>query len=124
MADGEHQLMSINLMHEDYTNEQPPSSIEYISKEDSNIPQITASLSNNIGHLKSAVVQYACTLYIKNGEQSKMSPLSKPISLYNNDKGYKQDEITNNSVNLSFSYQDSYYDRIKVFRITYVQNGQ
>lgn len=39
MADGQHRLMSINIMHNDYDiNNDPPSNIKYIADTDNNVP--------------------------------------------------------------------------------------
>ena len=70
IADGEHALMSINLMHNDYTGTDhtiPPSSIEYIADIDNNVPQITAAVSNTSGNIKGVVVQYTYVLYKQYG---------------------------------------------------------
>ena len=127
IADGEHRLMSINLMHDDYTGTQAnpiaPSSFEYIADTDNNVPQMTAAISGT-GNIKGVVVQYTYLLYKQYGSQTNVAPLTAPISLYNGDKGFKQNEYTNKSVELSLSYQADTFDKIKVFRIAYIQNGQ
>lgn len=127
IADGEHALMSINLMHNDYTGTDhtiPPYSIEYIADIDNNVPQITAAVSNTSGNIKGVVVQYTYVLYKQYGSQTNTAPLTAPISLYNGDEGFKQNEYTNKSIDLSLNYSSSTFDRIKVFRIAYIQNGQ
>ena len=53
-----------------------------------------------------------------------MSPLTKPISLYNGNKGFKQNERTDKSIDLSLSYSSNSFDKIRIYRIAYVQNGQ
>lgn len=124
IADGKHKLMSINIMHTDYTGTTPPSSIEYIADTDNNVPQITAVLSQQAGNIKGVVVQYAYVLYKQYGAQSNISPLTKPISLYNENRGFKQNEYTNKSISLSLTYSSSSFNRIRIYRIAYIQNGQ
>lgn len=124
IADGEHKLMSINIMHTDYTDTTPPSSIEYITDIDNNVPQITASISDQPGNIKGVVVQYAYVLYKQYGAQSNISPLTKPISLYNGNRGFKQNESTDKSIDLSLSYSSDSFNKIRIYRIAYVQNGQ
>ena len=90
MADGQHRLMSINIMHSDYdTNNDPPSNIKYIADTDNNVPQMTAAISGT-GNIKGVVVQYTYLLYKQYGSQTNVAPLTAPISLYNGDKGFKQ----------------------------------
>lgn len=124
IADGEHKLMSINIMHTDYTGTTPPSSIEYIADTDNNVPQILVGTSSQSGNIKGVVVQYAYVLYKQYGSQSNISPLTRPISLYNGDRGFKQNEYTDKSISLTLEYSSNFFNKIRIYRIAYVQNGQ
>lgn len=111
-------------MHTDYTGTTPPSSIEYITNVDDNVPQITATISSQSGNIKGVVVQYAYVLYKQYGAQSNMSPLTKPISLYDDNRGFKPNERTYKSVDLSLSYSSNSFNKIRIYRIAYVRSGQ
>jgi len=126
IADGEHKLMSINIMHNDYTGTPPtpPSSIEYIADTDNNVPQILVGTSSQSGNIKGVVVQYAYILYKQYGSQSNISPLTRPISLYNGDRGFKQNEYTDKSISLTLEYSSNFFNKIRIYRISYVQDGQ
>lgn len=64
---------------------------------------MTAAISGT-GNIKGVVVQYTYLLYKQYGSQTNVAPLTAPISLYNGDEGFKQNEYTNKSVELSLSY--------------------
>lgn len=95
------------------------------------------------GRLKAGLVQYSYRLYNKNGVATDVSPTTRLIpvvsssSAINNNgilefpvgkdiNGLNQEETSNVGVKLKLKIdsQYDYLDRILVYRITYVQNGQ
>jgi hypothetical protein len=79
------------------------------------------------GSLKPAIVQYAYILYTKYKGQSNVSPSSKPISLYstknNIDEG-TMTGLTDCGVHVTINEcKTGSYDKIKLYRITYYEQG-
>lgn len=123
IADGVHELISLNI-DDAHIGEVYTSMKDLTGYADVPLPQITVTESAG-GHLKPAVVQYAYLLYADGGRQTLVSPLSKAHSLYKNDLQGYYNQTTNKSMQLSLSGVSSdKLNNIKVYRITYVQNGQ
>lgn len=86
------------------------------------------------GQLKASLVQYSYRLYNKNGVSTDISPQTRLIPIVeapNSAKGkdingYQQEEISTNGVKIKIKESDTmnYLNRIMIFRISYVQNGQ
>lgn len=143
IADGIHELMAININGtvNDGTNDVYPYDLsgsghqtsEYndifkqaFTYNASDLPEMSATISDTTGHLLPAMIQYCYRLYIENGPASDISPLTVPLYLYKNYyQGYNQNETTSKAVDLNF-YSTSASDNIyvQIYRITYQQNGQ
>ena len=136
IADGENPLMSINILKELGENEQPSSDIKYLTAYSSLVftkPIFCGLIS---GKLKAGLVEYSYQFYTKHGHQSEISPSTRLIPLHtgnvdlqstNNIAGYEQDAVTDKGVKIRINIPEisAYgYDHIKVYRITYVENGQ
>lgn len=127
IADAEHPLMclNINLGAGDstvYTDFKRISSAQSILLSQ---PSISAVVS---GHLKAGIVQYAYVLYNSNGVQTHLSPLSKAVAInktisgdYND--GYENQKQSQMGLQVSFAV-DNDYEYIRVYRISYLENGQ
>lgn len=79
------------------------------------------------GTLKSGMVQYAYQLYNKHGIATDISPTTNLIPIINKNtlSGYAEGKTTNCGVKLYCgTHQVDLYDKIKIFRIHYLQNGQ
>lgn len=128
IADGKHQLMSVNLIDKKGNYRNYGSDIKDIIS-DTEIPlmPLTVSVSSAQGSVKGPVVQYAYTLYTEGGVETQLSPLSNPLSLYDSSSSGNDGENTNKAVSISIRWYDkvdySSY-KIKIYRISYVQNGQ
>ena len=126
IADGIHNLMSINIMDKGDVQ----TDIKYITNISEDVlEQISVQYDQESGYLLPAIIQYAYVLYNEGGTQSDISPLSKPMSLYEYKdgfatNGFAQDAITGRSLRIALDIPDPEYKKIKVYRITYVQNGQ
>lgn len=98
-----------------------------------NIPEFQEYIS---GKLKPAIVSYSYQLYNKHGISTDVSPACKfiPIGNYkdqnredvNGIKGSLQDKETNLgcSIRIKLSNKENYLNKIRIYRITYQQNGQ
>lgn len=122
IADGENQIRSINIFH----NDGAQTDVKYLG-EYSNISLSAPTIqeSNDAGHIKHHVLQYAYVLYKYGGSSTQSSPLSNIISLYKGNRGYAENEHTSSSVKITIDgISSNYLDRIILYRISYVQNGQ
>lgn len=131
IADGIHEIMSINVYNKTYSvldhselhqEDVFKKAFTYIS----DLPTLTASISDSTGQLKPAMVQYCYRLYLQNGAASDISPLTAPIYLYKNAyQGYDTVENSDKAIDLSITNINTTGDiYIQIYRITYVQNGQ
>ena len=88
------------------------------------------------GNIKAAVVEYSYQFYKKYGQQSEISPSTKLIPLYKGATtakesarilGYLPDEQPDKGVKIKIKWsteQIEPFDRIKVFRVSYIETGQ
>lgn len=88
------------------------------------------------GNIKAAVVEYSYQFYKKHGQQSEISPSTKLIPLFKGETtakesskilGYLPDEQPDKGVKIIIPYDQSTispFDRIKIFRISYIETGQ
>ena len=80
------------------------------------------------GTLKSGMVQYAYQLYNKHGIATDISPTTNLIPIINKNtlSGYAEGKTTNCGVNVGTIYQteNGYFDRVRIYRIHYTENGQ
>ena len=129
IADGIHEIMSINIAQ---VPENPDVDIHaLIGYTNTTLPPLQVDISDSSGQLIPAKVQYAYRLYSKKGPATKLSALSKPLSLYKDlMSGYASTEKTGRAVDITLpdtiysAGSNTYLDYIQIFRITYVENGQ
>lgn len=117
IADGEHELMSLNVAVEDRTYK----SFKQLTGEDTegNHHQQMEIELNTGGKIKSPVFQYAYQLYTPNEKSSDLSPLSEVIRVYNGDYGFSTIENSNAKTTLQIPINDNSYTHIRIFRIEY-----
>ena len=71
------------------------------------------------GQLSPGIVQYAYSLYTDIGTETKISPLSLPITISNIQGGTPQGQDSGRSVELIIEDIDQRFDFIKIFRVKY-----
>lgn len=132
IADGEHYLLTINIM-EKYPIPTTIGLLESIPRVSLDSPKIKAIVS---GSIKNPVVQYAYQVYNKYGQQSEMSPITRLIYLPKDPVNYTLDgksvtgvapeQTTNCGVQLQLpvKYVPGIFDKLKLYRISYNMNGQ
>lgn len=131
IADGEHPLMSINIMN-NYGSDVDITNIQAYSSGLLLPPKFQGWTT---GILKSGMVQYAYMLYQKHGKCTTLSPITKLIQLPADAEaigkaveGQEVDKETTCGVKLQIDIEDprinNYFDHILVYRIHYVTNGQ
>ena len=80
------------------------------------------------GTLKSGMVQYAYQLYNKHGIATDISPTTNLIPIINKNtlSGYAEGKTTNCGVRVGTIYQteNGCFDRVRIYRIHYTENGQ
>ena len=128
IADKKHQLMSINIEHDDYDSlGNPPSDIKYLTTYcDVKLLQAITNISESNGNLKPAVIQYTYRLYKDGGAATKYAPLTKPIFLLKDDgSGFLDGEYTNKAVDIDIQFNDELngLNKIQIYRITYSSYG-
>lgn len=131
IADGESPLMAINLADpKDNGN-----TIENIQAYNNGILLPAKFCGWVPGLLKAGMVQYAYMLYHKHGKTTIMSPITKLIQLPKDStvvgkrvEGQEENKETSCGVKLQINITDSkitdHFDRILVYRIHYLTNGQ
>lgn len=124
IADGIHELMSLNLMTKiQYT------SLDQLSGEDnSNLNPIVWRESKTSGNIECPTIQYCYYLYNDNGRHSDLSPTTEIIRLYDTDQqnsiiGFDSVTNTGKAVDLEITFNDNQYQNIIIFRIEYLLNG-
>jgi len=126
IADGTNPIMTIRL---DKVGQADIDDIKDITiQENWVLRPLKISISDVVGSLKPAKVQYAYTLYNEGTPTTKLSPLSRSLSLYDTStKGYstKEDIESNKAVEIEIP-EDEHPEltRICIYRITYFQSGQ
>lgn len=125
IADGIHQLIPINIA--EIKNPVPDKVSDILAYTNTVLQPLEVNVAQDAsGQLDSAKVQYAYRLYSKNGAVTKLSPLSKVLSLYkDHSSGYAGSSKTGRAVTINMPNDDfeglSY---IQIYRITYKVNGQ
>lgn len=88
------------------------------------------------GNIKASIVEYSYQFYKKHGQQSEISPSTKLIPLYKGAttakesskiSGYLTEETSDKGVKIKITWDEKYtqiFDRIKIFRISYIEAGQ
>lgn len=125
IADGEHPIMQINLLNEDYYKN--IQSIHYLISNHIYPTNKTYLYQQISGQLPASQIQYTYRLYKKNGIFSKLSPLTNKIQVFSNNKnqetGNAKDTKTSKGFKLQVDlrYNDSRvygkFDNIQYFRI-------
>lgn len=124
IADGIHAVICINL-DRDYVGQLQNNTIKDISAY-----QYTSLQSPHVeiidgGQLKSAKVQYAYRLYNVGEPATTISPLSNVCSIYKiYGEGYPSEAVTSKAAKITIPQVDGSFERIQVYRINYVVNGQ
>lgn len=126
LADGIHCIIPIWVDSSHRSTPVPTDINTLVGYQDAFLPAPVASISNNAGHLKPAKVQYIYRLYKRGGAATTLSPVGNILSLYKNDsEGYSDKELTNKAVTIRIYFDNLVgLNRIQLFRITYMYNGQ
>lgn len=125
IADGVHSLMIVNIMKNNGTD-----FANISTKENIMLTQpVVEEVLQNQGDLNYAVVQYAYKLYNQYGISTNISPLSKPELIYTTDNngfisGIPSGESSSVALKIKITPSSSEFERIKIYRIGYVQKGQ
>lgn len=129
IADGEHPIIILNIADDENTNLELDQVLSYPKIKFT--PPIFCGYTQ--GRLKPALVQYSYRLYNKNSISTDVSPTTKLIPIVNTQvetgtfvEGYQEDYTSNVGIKLKFEIDQEYdyLNKILVYRITYVQNGQ
>ena len=105
----------------------PPTTLDSITGyQNAFLDAPVAALSNNTGHLKPAKIQYVYRLYKLGGAATTLSPVGNVLPLYKSTtEGYNDKEITDKAAIITVRLHNIVgLDRIQLFRITYMYNGQ
>lgn len=106
------------------------SSFSSIDKTDNGTFGGFGEITRTNGQLKPAMVQYVYQMYDNHGKSSHVSPLSRPIKLYNSDSNvdsgvmYTENSVTSVGLTVHINEYKGIYEKIKVYRISYQQVGQ
>lgn len=130
IADGEHQLMYININDSRFQNIDNPiegfDNIYAIVEEP--LDALSVKVSESVGTIPPAKVQYAYRYYKLGGAATQLSPLSNILALYKSqNEGYPFDEEHSNKavdITIPDSPSPDWLNRIQIFRIVYRQIGQ
>lgn len=125
IADGVHQVLCVNLARKDYIINDQDNTMQDIFPY-LNVPlqapriQVTTG-----GNLQSARVQYAYRLYNIGEPASTTSPLSNICSIYKStNEGYQPEQNSNKAVRITIPQNEGKFEKLQVYRITYVILGQ
>lgn len=126
LADGEHQIMVVDLFPEPNNI---PTSIEQIESNNNFILYPPKVVGVTYGNLKAGMNQYSYQLYQRYKQTTQVSPLTKIIPIVNNKGGNLYDGVlqgnnTNMGVKLRFNVDNNIYDTVKIFRIHYNKAGE
>lgn len=130
IADGEHQIILINLLSSDQDYYKNIKTIDYAIS--NNIfPKNKASIIKRIsGNIPTSQVQYTYRFYKKHGIKSKLAPLTNKIQVINSSRnkeiGNAQDTQTNIGFVLDIPYskeEGQFFDNIQVYRLVYVKEN-
>ena len=135
IADGEHYLMVINILDDEY-NQKITGDISKIQAYQ--FPNIDPPIFNKLisGNLKPGMVQYSYALYNKNGVSTEISVPTKLIpivysknsnwedgkQIYGDD--YDQEIGIGVNIKINIPIDLEYLQKILIYRIYYTQNGQ
>lgn len=131
LADGKNPLMVFNIMKDNGSDINAVTSYPSVTFK----KPIFCGLIN--GMLKAGLVEYSYQFYTKYGHQSEISPSTKLIPLHTGSiapesnkyvDGYEMDKTTDKGVRIKINkptgVDSAGFTHIRVYRITYVENGQ
>lgn len=123
---GKHDIMYLNIADQNPVDEQFMNDIKgVIDYKSQYLYSPVVEISDSIGELLPARVQYVYRLYKLGGAATNLSPFSKILSLYKDDiSGYNKTDISSNAVSIQIpGIEKRLHDRIQLYRITYNENG-
>lgn len=127
IADGIHSILELNVAkyYENYHADGygAVGSVDELTGYQSTMLDVPAVEDRDGGTIPAGRLQYAYRFYAKTGTATKLSPVSKPLSLYTSTGGYSQNATTNKAVDITIPYY-SKLECVQIFRINYIQNGQ
>lgn len=131
LADGKNPLMVFNIMKDNGSDINAVTSYPSVTFKK---PIFCGLIS---GMLKAGLVEYSYQFYTKYGHQSEISPSTKLIPLHTGSiapesnkcvDGYEMDKTTDKGVRIKINkptdVDSAGFTHIRVYRITYVENGQ
>ena len=126
LADGEHQIMIIDLFPDPNNI---PTKIKQIESNSNFILYPPKVVGITYGNLKAGMNQYSYQLYQRYKHSTQVSPLTKIIPIVNKKgldlyNGAVQGNNTNMGIKLRFGSDYSIYDTIKIFRVHYDKIGE
>lgn len=134
IADGDHQLMIINLMDDEYNSRITGNTDAIISNR--LYPDNKIQINNVIsGRLPTCQVQYTYRLYKKYGVFSKLAPLTNKIQIIDRNRNKEEGcaQNTKTSIGLSLTIPnvrittmpvDHVFDHVQVYRLMYKNVGE
>ena len=134
IADGDHQLMIINLMDDEYNSRITGNTDAIISNR--LYPDNKVQINNVIsGRLPTCQVQYTYRLYKKYGVFSKLAPLTNKIQIIDRNRNKEEGcaQNTKTSIGLSLTIPnirittmpvDHVFDHVQVYRLMYKNVGE
>lgn len=128
-ADGVNQLRFFNIRQSTVNGDSinlidlNPSAIDVVSE--FNLSQPSISLSSGGSHT-SGMIQHAYNLYILNGSQTTISPLSEliPIGKENGLGGGEVNEVLGKSINIKIANVDNRFTHVKIYSIKYTSYNE
>ena len=126
LADGEHQIMIIDLFPDPNNI---PTSIKQIESNNNFIMYPPKVVEVTYGNLKAGANQYSYQLYRRYKQTTQVSPLTKIIPIVNKKSGnlyngVLQGNNTNMGIKLRFNVDNNIYNTIKIFRVHYDKIGE
>ena len=126
LADGEHQIMIIDLFPDP---NHIPTKIKQIESNGNFILYPPKVVGVTYGNLKAGMNQYSYQLYQRYKHSTQVSPLTKIIPIVNKKgpdlyDGVTQGNSTNMGLKLRFDVDNNIYDTIKIFRVHYDKAGE
>lgn len=133
IADGIHQIMTLKFSEN--PNFQQGSALlgndiyKLLPKLNAALPKIDCFVRQQSGNIIGYRVQYFYRLYQQYGPTTSLSASSPVLSLYKNTQNGYETSSTGNSVKINIDLGVSFvnstrFNRIQIFRIAYIQNGQ
>lgn len=135
IADGEHPVLVVNIMTRNYDDPEDKIITDYQKITSYPNTVLDSPTFNKLinGTLKEGNVQYSYQLYNTYGTATDISIPTRIIPLHNkapemtsfkNFKGVEQGKVSNKGVEFSIKIETPLFQKIKIYRITYVEAGQ